>query len=164
MNSEKARERETSPKDAIDQLVADHQKVKGLFNQFENMKDGTSNQEKSALVAKICDELTVHETVENEVFFPAVREVLRDKQVLKEATVEQEDAGDAIQALSELTPGEPGYEENVTDLGTQIAAHAAEEEKDVFPTVQRSGIDTEKLGAKMSTRKAQLKQTQDEAK
>ena len=159
MNSEQTRESQASPKDAIDQLVADHKKVKGLFNQFENIKDGASDEEKGALVGKICDELTVHETVENDVFFPAVREVLRNKDVLEEATVEQDDAGEAIQALGALTPGEPGYEDKVKELGAQIAAHAAEEEKDVFPKVQASEIDTNKLGARMATRKDELKQS-----
>jgi hemerythrin superfamily protein len=161
MNPKQTRESQSSPNDAIDQLKADHQKVKKLFNQFENMQEGTTDREKGALVDKICDELTVHETVENEVFFPAVREVLRNKDVLEEATEEQDEAGDAIEALGELKPGEPGYDKKVHDLGSKIAAHAAEEEKDVFPKVQRSEIDTQELGAKMSSRKAELKQQHD---
>jgi hemerythrin superfamily protein len=158
MNREPTKGPQTSPTDAVDQLVADHNKVKGLFSQFESMKDGTSNEEKGALVEKICDELTVHEAVENDVFFPAVRAVLSKKHVLEEATEDQKDAGDAIQALSSLVPGHPGYEEQVSDLGSRIAAHAAEEERDVFPQVQRSEIDTNKLGAQMSAHKAELKQ------
>lgn len=142
--------------DAIEQLVADHQKVKGLFNEFETLKDSGSTQEKAALVEEICNELTVHETVENDVFFPAVRDVLRRKDVLEEATVEQEDAGDAIEALGALKPGEPGYDDKVADLGAQIAAHAADEEKDVFPKVARSEIDTKALGAEMAARKEEL--------
>ncbi len=88
-----------------------------------------------------------------------IKQVLRNKDVLAEASVEQEDAGNAIQALSELKPGEPGFDQNVKNLGAQIAAHAAEEEKDVFPKVQKSEIDTSGLGAKNSTRKAELQQT-----
>ena len=151
---------ETQPTDAVDQLLADHQKVKGLFNQFEEIKDHASDQEKGALVEKICDELSVHEAVENDVFFPAVREVLQRKDVLQEATDDQEDAGDAIQELSELTPGEPDYDRTVSQLGSRIAAHAAEEESDVFPKVQRSQVDTEALGAKMATHKSELQNDQ----
>jgi hemerythrin superfamily protein len=163
MNSDQTQQSPEAPKDAIDQLVADHQKVKGLFSQFENMKAGVSAEERGALVQKIRDELTVHETVENDVFFPAVREVLRSKDALQEATVEQEDAGDAIHALGELTPSEPGYEEKVNQLGSKIAAHAADEEKDVFPKVQGSKVDTEELGAKMAARKAELTADRDDA-
>ena len=150
--------------DAVELLKADHQKVKRLFDQLDTItKQGVSDAEKAALVAKIRDELSVHESVENEVFFPAVREILRKKDVLKEATEDQEEAGDAIQALGELKPGEAGYDKKLSELGDKIAAHAAEEERDVFPQVKKSSIDTEALGEKMSARKEELKQEQDKA-
>jgi hemerythrin superfamily protein len=147
--------------DAVELLKADHQKVKRLFDQLDTItKQGVSDDEKAALVAKIRDELSVHESVENEVFFPAVREILRKKDVLQEATEDQEEAGDAIQALGDLKPGEAGYDKKLSELGDKIAAHAAEEERDVFPQVKKSNIDTEALGEKMSARKKELKQAQ----
>jgi hemerythrin superfamily protein len=155
---------DASPLDAVDLLKADHQKVKSLFNQLDTItKQGVSDAEKAALVAKIRDELSVHESVENEVFFPAVREVLRKKDVLQEATQDQEEAGDAIQALGELKPSDAAYDKKLSELGDKIAAHAAEEERDVFPQVQKSNIDTEALGEKMSVRKEELKQVQGKA-
>ncbi len=148
--------------DAVDLLKADHKKVKGLFDQLDRItKQGASEEEKSALVGKIRNELSVHESVENEVFFPAVREILRKKDVLQEATEDQDDAGDAIQALAELTPADPRYDQKVSELGDKIAAHAAEEEKDIFPKVKGSHVDTQELGAKMSARKEELSQAQD---
>jgi hemerythrin superfamily protein len=154
----------TSALDAVDLLKADHQKVKRLFGQLDNItQQGASDAEKNALVAKIRDELSVHESVENDVFFPAVREILRKKDVLQEATKDQEEAGDAIEALGELKPGEPGYDKKLSELGDKIAAHAAEEERDVFPQVENSNIDTEALGEKMIARKEELKQAQDKA-
>jgi hemerythrin superfamily protein len=150
--------------DAVELLKADHQKVKRLFDQLDTMtKQGVSDDEKAALVAKIRDELSVHESVENEVFFPAVREILRKKDVLQEATEDQEEAGDAIEALGDLKPGEAGYDKKLSELGDKIAAHAAEEERDVFPQVKKSNIDTEALGEKMSARKEELKQAQGKA-
>jgi hemerythrin superfamily protein len=152
----------TSALDAVDLLKADHEEVRKLFDQLDTItKEGASDAEKSALVAKIRDELSVHESVENEVFFPAVREVLRKKDVLQEAAEDQQEAGDAIQALGELKPGDAGYDNRLSELGSKIAAHAAEEESDVFPKVENSSIDTKALGEKMRTRKAELKQAQD---
>lgn len=148
----------SSTVDAIDLLKADHQKVKQLFDQLDSLtQEGASNDEKGALVGKIRAELFVHESVENEVFFPAVRELLRKKALLEEATEDQEEAGDAIQQLGDLKPGESGYDKKVSELGRKIAAHAAEEEKDVFPQVKNSDIDTKALGKKMSARKEDLK-------
>jgi hemerythrin superfamily protein len=147
--------------DAVDLLKADHQKVNRLFEQLDTITgQGASDAEKSALVAKIRDELSVHESVENEVFFPAVREILRKRDVLQEATEDQEEAGDAIQALAELRPSDAGYDKKLSELGDKISAHAAEEERDVFPQVENSNIDTEALGEKMSARKEELKQAQ----
>src|ERR1700759_1367560 len=103
--------------DAVDLLKADHQKVKKLFEQLDSITQrGASDQEKQSLVTKNRDELSVHESVENDVFFPAVREILRKKDVLQEATDDQEDAGDAIQALGDLKPGEPGYDQKLSEL------------------------------------------------
>jgi hemerythrin superfamily protein len=148
--------------DAVELLKADHQKVKRLFDQLDTItKQGVSDDEKAALVAKIRDELSVHESVENEVFFPAVREILRKKDVLQEATEDQEEAGDVIQALGDLKPGEAGYDKKLSELGDKIAAHAAEEERDVFPQVENSNIDTHALAEKMSSRKEELEQAQE---
>jgi hemerythrin superfamily protein len=144
--------------DAIDQLKADHQEVKELFDQFEQIRDTASDEEKDALVKKIGDELAVHESVENEVFFPAVRNVLRKEGEEKHAAAEQDEAGEAIQALQDLTPGEPGYEDKVAALGKQVAAHADEEETQVFPAVQESDVDTDELGEKMTQHKQELEQ------
>ena len=150
--------------DAVDLLKADHQKVKQLLGQLDSLiQQGASDTEKDALVTKIRSELSVHESVENEVFFPAVREILRKKDVLQEATEDQEEAGDAIEALGDLQPGDAGYDKKLKELSGKIAAHAAEEERDVFPQVEKSNIDTKALGKKMSARKEALKQTQDKA-
>jgi hemerythrin superfamily protein len=76
---------------------------------------------------------------------------------LQEATQDQEEAGDAIQELGDLKPGESGYDKKISELGRKIAAHAAEEERDVFPQVKNSNIDTKALGEKMTARKEDLK-------
>jgi hemerythrin superfamily protein len=165
MNTDQSRaSSETSALDAVNLLKADHQKVKRLFDQLDSItKQGASDAEKGALVAKIRTELSVHESVENEVFFPAVREILQKKHVLQEATEDQEEAGDAIQALGDLKPGDTGYDKKLKELGSKIGAHAAEEERDVFPQVENSNIDTEALGKKMSARKEELKKAQSKA-
>ena len=62
-----------------------------------------------------------------------------------------------------MKPGEAGYDKKLSELGDKIAAHAAEEERDVFPRVKNSNIDTEALGEKMSARKEELKQEQGKA-
>ena len=51
--------------DAIALLLADHKTVKGLFSQFDELKENGSDQEKSDVVAQICNELKVHAAIED---------------------------------------------------------------------------------------------------
>ena len=62
--------------DAITLLKADHRKVEELFEQFEKAKD-TARKEK--LAQEICTELTVHATIEEEIFYPACKEAVEDE-------------------------------------------------------------------------------------
>jgi hypothetical protein len=66
-----SRLRSTGP-DAVTMLKDDHKRVDGMFKQFDKMK--TDGEEKRALVDMICKELKIHTTVEEEIFYPAVRE------------------------------------------------------------------------------------------
>ena len=66
-------------------LKADHKKVSELFEQFEKTR---SSSKKQALVGDICMELTVHAQLEEEIFYQAVKAALRDKELVREATVE----------------------------------------------------------------------------
>ncbi len=54
---------------------ADHRKVEGLFEQFEKAKD---NARKQKLAQEICTQLTVHATIEEEIFYPACKEAVED--------------------------------------------------------------------------------------
>ena len=56
--------------DAIAMLTADHKKVKKLFSDFDKLKEDGNDEEKSALVEQICNELTIHAELEEEIFYP----------------------------------------------------------------------------------------------
>ena len=66
-------------KDAIALLESDHTAVQRLFKRFEKLKDGEGNdEEKAELVRLICDELKVHTQIEEEIFYPMVRDAIGD--------------------------------------------------------------------------------------
>src|SRR5215207_5218685 len=73
--------------DAIELLTEDHRRVDELFEEYESAKDEAEDEAKEELVARICLELTVHATVEEEIFYPAAREGLdaEDSDMLDEA-------------------------------------------------------------------------------
>ena len=140
----------THSHDAIDLLTADHEQVKGLFEDFSALSaNGATPEAKQELVQAIVAKLEAHETVENDVFFPAVRDVLKKDDVLGVAAEEQVDAGEVISELGQLNAVDADYDAKVLAYGEQIREHAEEEEEAVFPQIKASSVDTETLGAEM---------------
>ena len=113
------------PKDATALLRADHQAVADLFEQYEKTR---SPAKKGKLVADICQELTVHAQVEEEIFYPAFKQALKDKELVPEATVEHDTLKSLISQIDGVGPdgemfdakvlpriGPPAYSGQVTE-------------------------------------------------
>jgi hemerythrin-like domain-containing protein len=147
---------QTSGQDAVELLVADHRGVAKLFAEFNALKEDGSDDAKSALVAQICQELTVHTAIEEELFYPAVRKAIDDDDLMDEALVEHGGAKQLIAQLQAAHPEDELYDAKVTVLGEQIDHHVQEEEGSMFPQATAAGIDTLSLGAALLKRKAEL--------
>ena len=146
----------TPGQDAVALLMADHHRVARLFAQFNALKATGSDEEKSAVVAQICQELTVHTTIEEELFYPAVRKAMDDEDLMDEALVEHAGAKELIAQLQTAHTDDDLYDARVTVLGEQIDHHVAEEEGSMFPQARASGVDMLSLGATLLERKAEL--------
>ena len=145
--------------DAIGMLTSDHKKVKALFKEFAELKEKVPGaEEKVALVRQICEELTVHAEIEEEIFYPAVRKAIDDGDLMDEALVEHAGAKELIAQLKEMDPDDDLYDAKVTVLGEQIDHHVKEEEGEMFPKAKRAKVDTDALGAQMAGRKVELQE------
>src|ERR1700761_1486333 len=102
--------------DAVAPLKADHRKVEGLFEKFEKAK---SDSVKTSLVEQICTELTVHATIEEEIFYPACNGAV-EGDLLKEAYVEHDGAKLMIAELLASTPANDFYDAKVKVLSEEI--------------------------------------------
>lgn len=142
--------------DAIAMLEADHDKVLELFEHFEDIKDGHAHREKQAIVADACRELTIHVTLEEEVFYPAVRGALDDDDLMNEALVEHEGAKSLIGDLESMDAGDEMFNARFIVLSEYIRHHVKEERQELFPKVRATDIDLGALGQKMAARKAEL--------
>ena len=143
--------------DAITLLMADHKTVKALFKEFDKLaKDDDADEQKEALVQKICDELTVHVQVEEEIFYPAVRAAIEDDDLLDEAEVEHASAKDLIAQLQQMLPEDNLYDAKVKVLSEYIDHHVKEEEDEMFPKARKSDLDLRVLGRTMAARKEAL--------
>ena len=151
----KANTRADKTDDAITLLTADHEKVKKLFKSFEKLSDKMVD-EKEELVADICAALTVHATIEEELFYPAAREAFEEQDLLDEAEVEHASAKELISQLESMTPGDELYDAKVTVLAEYIDHHVTEEQDEMFPKIRKTKIDLKTLGAQMKARKDEL--------
>ncbi len=141
-------------KDAIALLTADHRKVQKLFKEFEGLGEGDGKR-KGQIVEQACAELTVHTTIEEEVFYPALREAIAEGDLLDEAEVEHATAKELIAQLQAMKPGEDLYEAKFTVLGEYVNHHIKEEQQQIFPKAKKAQIDLKALGEELMTRKQQ---------
>lgn len=141
--------------DALALLKEDHAKVKQSLKEFEKMdhEDKATMQE---MVRAVCAELKVHTTIEEEIFYPAVREAIDDEDLLNEAQVEHASAKDLIGQLENMKPDDPMFEATFTVLGEYVLHHVKEEENEMFPLVKKSDLDLEALAEEMMARKEEL--------
>jgi hemerythrin superfamily protein len=147
--------RSKSP-EAIEMLKEDHDKVKKAFKEFEKM-DREDTESCQQLIRSVCEDLKVHTTLEEEIFYPAVREVIEDEDLMNEAAVEHETAKMLIDQLENMGPDDPNYFATFTVLGEYVMHHVKEEEDEMFPQAKKAkDLDFESLAAEMASRKQAL--------
>lgn len=144
------------PRDAVALLKQDHDEVKAMFKQYEELGD-RAFAAKQKLAEKICLELTKHATAEEEIFYPAVRSDADDADdLVDEATVEHASAKDLIAQIHAMDPHDDLYDAKVKVLGEYIEHHVKEEEKEMFPLAKKAGIDLVALGERIQARKEEI--------
>ena len=95
--------------DAISMLKEDHDKVKKMFKDFERMHEAEEDQEAEQLAKQICNELTVHATIEEEIFYPEVRGAIDDEDLMDEAEVEHASAKELIAQIESMSSGDDKF-------------------------------------------------------
>lgn len=144
--------------DAIALLKKDHKVVKKLFADYKKLCDTDSDsEEKQALAVQICSELTVHATIEEEIFYPALREEMDADDLLNEAEVEHASAKELISQLEEMGPDEALFDAKVTVLGEYINHHVEEEESEMFKEAKKMTLDMAALGEQLMERRDELR-------
>ena len=153
------------PKDACALLDADHKKVKALFKDYQGLVDSRSRSsaKKRQLADQICQELTIHATIEEEIFYPAVRQAIKDDALMNEATVEHASAKDLIAQIKAMDADEEMFDAKVTVLGEYIDHHVKEERKEMFAKARKTKLDLVKLGEQLLERKQALMTGNDQA-
>ena len=140
--------------DAIAVLKADHRQVEEWFSEFEK----ASSRRKLELATKICNALTVHTTIEEEIFYPAFIEATEDKKLHHEAMIEHDGAKKLIAEIEASGPDDDYFDAKVKVLSEMIKHHVKEEEQPggMFAEARKSAMDLDVLGQQLAERKAEL--------
>jgi hypothetical protein len=142
---------------AIDLLIADHDRVRALFRRYEGAKHG---RERRAIAEEVFLELELHTKVEEELFYPALRRKAKDEEtrkLLDESLEEHHVADTLIAEMKAMSTSDDRYDAKFTVLTENVEHHAEEEEQEMLPDARKTlGAEADELGQKMEARKAEL--------
>ena len=143
--------------DAVDLLHADHLGVKNLFMQYQQLCGaGAPDKEKRALAALICQALTVHTQLEEEIFYPELREAIPAGALLDRCEVQHDIAADLIAQILGMGPCDDLYDARVTVLGEHVEHHVRRERDEIFVMARNSRLDLRAMAHELNQRKVEL--------
>lgn len=151
--------------DACELLDADHIATKHLFVEYARLAfagAGTgatrpAADRRPALAREICNELTVHAQIEEEIFYPALRDVIDVPELLDEAQAEHQRVKELVAQIEGLAEADAAMDELVSQLARAVENHVKEERDLLFPKARAAEeLDLDELGARMKERQQEL--------
>ena len=145
----------TACNDAVDKLKADHDRVEALFRQLKDTDEAATRR----VGVHVCNLVKIHMTLEEELFYPALRgRAGADEDKLDEGLVEH-DAGKLLinDVLADPAQDKAGAKLQV--LGEQMVHHHKEEEEEggIFDQARAAGVDLVAMLGEMERREAALR-------
>jgi len=154
-NARKTRSQRTH--NAVALLKSDHAEVSALFGKYDRGAKRLKSDQKAALAQQICDALSVHAKIEEEIFYPACHDhVAKAEDLLAEAKVEHQSLKELIAKIEREQPGSEEYDAQVKVLAEYVKHHVKEEQNELFPKVRKSDMDLNAVGEQLASRKEQL--------
>lgn len=149
--------------DALALLLTDQDELTELFERYEAFAaDAAPGDERRDLAEELCSLLLVHAVVKEDIFYPAVRQVIDQEYLVDEALVALDGVRALVDEIQSGDPSEPRYDSYVKVMRELVLQHFDEERAELFPLLRESALDLEELGAEMSARQELLLTAQDE--
>jgi hemerythrin superfamily protein len=138
---------------ATQMIRQDHKKVEDLFKKFEQSKGGGA---KRRLAENAMAELEIHAALEEEIFYPAVKNEVDDGSMVQEAIEEHQTVKQLISELKGMEEANDEFESQFSELIENVQHHVEEEENEMLPKVEESELDLNSLGEQMSQRRREM--------
>ena len=143
--------------DATELLKKDHEAVRQLFAEFESAE---SDQDQLDVYEDLREELTIHAKIEEEIFYPAIREANSDTSArqVEEAMNEHQQVKAMLGILDSMVAEiGPDFAETIRMLAERVEHHVQEEENDIFVSARKLGDERlRELGDRLQHRKDQI--------
>jgi hemerythrin superfamily protein len=142
----------------VDLLVSHHRRLEGML---EKLADANGEEERARLFGEAADFLATHVSIEEEIFYPAVK-AKRTEDILLESLEEHLSLKRVLADLLGMEASDERYEPKLHVLKEQAEHHHKEEEEHLFPKVRKL-LDEERLeevGREMEQRVGALLQGQ----
>lgn len=145
--------------DAITLLIGDHNRVKGLSARFKAAHEAEDLETATLVAGAIFDELTVHTTIEETVYYPAITELSDEiHELVVEGIEEHNVVKNLIAEAKAMDPADEHWAAKVTVMIENVDHHVEEEETEMFPKVRSAAKGTflEELAERLEAKKAEL--------
>ena len=144
--------------DAIDLLDADHLAVHALFQAYrELVRTRAPALQRRTLAEEICLELTIHGKLEQELFYPAMREALHDDDLADAAEDQHGSQREIVARILAGSPEDELYDQHVALLAEHVARHVREEREQVFNRALAARLELASLARAITVRREELK-------
>jgi hemerythrin superfamily protein len=138
-----------------DMIRFDHSHVMVTFHQYKNAKRPSV---KKALAETICTALEIHATLEEEIFYPVIRQLNGHEPVIEKSVPEHDRMRALIAELRITDPSERRHDEVILELMRDVIHHVADEETVLLPEAENmlSSTRLSELGVAMTRRRMAL--------
>jgi hemerythrin superfamily protein len=137
-------------------LREDHQEAMALFDAFDRAATAAQDDRRQELAQRLCELLTVHAQIEEEIFYPAVRAAIIEHDLLDDGEVEHAMAKELIEQVQAMDVQEALFDAKVRVLAEYVRHHAGIEEDELFGLVELAGVDLDRLGLELAARRHEL--------
>ncbi|MGH8727527.1 MAG: hemerythrin domain-containing protein [Burkholderiales bacterium] len=143
---------------ALDLLRKEHARITDMFSQYETA-DGEVAADAQLISESVCNALTIHDQLEREIFYPAVREAVGDEgdEFVAQSQIDHDAVERLISDLRALDPGTPEHDETMRSLIEEMSIHIEQEETMLFPLAEeRMGDELIELGRELQDLRNQI--------